>query len=136
MPRANEFPDDEDYTVEDLNPRGSMLKSLEMAVRRGIALERVCRWHHAKLDRVAVLSRGINPVTWGSMNKRRHGYNPHTDLDFIGMKPGTWEQHFDAWYSGSLIRQIRQMAELLPDESRKVIDSELDTLAGGGSLKA
>ena len=93
-------------TVEDLAPRSQVVKTMEMAVRRAKALGVLCREALDAAYGDPALARRLHP--WG-------GDYPARERDFIFGEPSYraarlytdwWPMMWDAWYSGSLDRQI------------------------------
>jgi hypothetical protein len=113
----------EDYTVENLNPRSQAVKSLEMVVRRAIALDKLAQ-RHTDICNSFEIDPYVSPRIWGSIDKRAGGPdNPRTLIGELGLDDleldRQWPVLYRAWVTGSLDRQIREMLDSLPAEIRQ-----------------
>ena len=116
------FPKQENYTVEDLNPRSRAVKDLEMSARRGIALAKLCRRHLDLCQGDVAMALRDDPRMWGSMTKKAgtKDHNPHSLLNEAFGGPHNsllrhhWRTVFMAWYTGGLEIQIQGILRALP----------------------
>jgi hypothetical protein len=118
------FPEVKSYTIEDLNPNSRAVKDIEMTVRRGLALAKLCRVHLDLHEGDVSKAVACDPREWGSMPKKKgkkYSHNPHTLLSetFASvhdpMLRKHWKVLFFTWYSGGLDSQIRAAINCLPN---------------------
>lgn len=110
------------YTIEDLNPRSRAVKDIEMSVRRGIALAKLCRRHLDLYKGDVAKALKDDPRMWGSVSKKQGSreHNPHSLIKeaFGGesdpLLRGHWRELFMAWYTGGLEIQIQAARACLP----------------------
>jgi hypothetical protein len=113
------------FTVDDLNPRGQVVKTMEMAVRRGRALRVLCMkmldhyegnhewarntspWDESIMDKGELLLVFGEPIYEG---KRRYAH--------------LWPWFYDQWSSGAMERQELVALSLLPSSVRSKLDAK------------
>ena len=100
-------------TVEDLNPRSRPVKSLEMAVKRGWALDKIMStWLAFNRDDLDATKR-LNPIPYFTVE----------DGSIIRMV-NDWPWAVGHWYSGGLRRSIEATLDNLPSTVRDRLEKE------------
>lgn len=108
------------YTVEDVNPNGQAVKSLEMSIKRGRMLAKLCRWALEAAEGDPRYARKLVPWVSG------YGAKPSV-VNFVFGEPGYaaerryrewWPWLFDQWYNGGLERSEQDALANLPAKVR------------------
>lgn len=120
-------------SVEDLNPRGQIVKSAEMTVRRAQMLSALCRQHLDLCEGDIHRAKRETPAVWGSldvrkMKKQSDGaapVNPRKllhdiwgDTWYVHPEYLAWSDLFEQWWDGGLEDQIDGLLFVLPEAVR------------------
>lgn len=127
------FPEGE-LSVENLNPRGGIVKPLEMTVRRSRQLAALCRQHLDLCEGDPDRARHESPAGWGSLeirkmkkvdgkiapiNPRKYLREIWGDQWYVQPEYLAWSDTFDRWWSGSLEKCEQALLTNLPLAVRK-----------------
>lgn len=109
-------------TIEDLNPKGAPVRELRMACKRGLALRALLNDMSKEylLEEFKFAPHGVPTVGGRSVSTRLReiygdGWYNHPEIL-------AWNTTFEMWHSGSLDRQIRDMAQNLPEDIRSKME--------------
>lgn len=111
----------EHHSVEDLNPRGRLVKDVEMSIRSAQAMvdlvNMMQKVHHGDADE----NRNSDPRFWvGSIRKETTGMSKlMTEAEAGNWRCLPWSAWVDLALSGRLARQIEDLAGSLPQSVRK-----------------
>jgi hypothetical protein len=122
-----------EHTADSLNPRGAASKQMEMSVRRAWALSSLCRQAFDAAG--ANLERAYRAFPCPSATSEVEWLAPRKTVKFVFGEPmyvgrreheKSWREYMDAWYAGSLERQIETGLALVPSTVRNKLRVYLD----------
>lgn len=116
----------EDFSVEDLNPRGQTCKTMEMAIKRGRVLRRLCREALEAADGDPRYARTLTPWHSGFGAKRADVIEVFGEPVYEAERTWAswWPWLWDAWYDGSLDRDEEIFLSHLPSSVRQKLTKE------------
>ena len=109
-----------EHTVNDLNPKGQVVKGMEMSVRRSRRLGKLIRLIHDQTSDLAT-TRRTTPLAAGvgSRTEIRQVFGDSPWAHPLIRFPDMWAWTVDHWYSGAMERSEKAMLANLPDSIRE-----------------